>query len=242
MITTKAIGRITNKIADAEKLVIRGFHEKAIETEPSFTDRLLGAIEMAFGENGFESDGYRIRVRTLRDRGKGAPEHEFGADFVSVLDINIPNYSLSKGFLVQAKIAGKEEFQISGQGNYPLQIRLPEKEKSRLTIQCEQMLSISPDSYIFVYSQNGIYVVPATTAVNIVSDGTPRKIYAKTLKQFYKDHMMSFIGDRKIDAYDDETLRSRRDIVFANSGMLIQIRNENPPKEKPSMFSFIELD
>lgn len=232
------MGSIANKIFDAEQIVVSGLREKEIETEPSLTDRFLGAVKMTFHDNGFVTQGYRIRVRTLRDRGNNAPEHEFGPDFVSILDINIPNYSLSKGFLVQAKLAGKEEFQIIGKGNYPVQIRLPAKGKSRLVTQCEQMLNITPDSFIFVYSEIGIYVVPAITIVSIASNGTPEKTHAKTLKQFYRDHIMSFIGDKKINAFDDHMLRLQRDTTSANSAMLLQMREE---ADERSRFSLVEI-
>ena len=112
MIITRTVRRITDKITEAERIVTDDFKEGAIETEPSLTDRFLGAVKMSFGENGFRAEGYQINVRTLGDRGRNAPEHEFGADFVCILDINIPNYNLSKGFLAQAKIAVKKKLKL----------------------------------------------------------------------------------------------------------------------------------
>ena len=119
MVITGIINSITEKISSAEKTTIRHLSEQAIETEPSLTDRFLGAIDNVFESNGFETNGFLIKSRTLRDRGRNAPEHEFGPDFISVLNINISSYSLSKGFLVQAKLAGKEEISIIERKPYP---------------------------------------------------------------------------------------------------------------------------
>jgi hypothetical protein len=244
MIENKTIGNIVSKISNAEKIVVKGLIEKKIETEPSLTDRFLGAIEYVFGENGFESQGYTINARTLRDRGRNAPEHEFGADFVSVLNINLPNYALSKGFLVQAKLAGKEEFQVTEKKDYPLQIRVPKystAKKPRLLIQCEQMLNITPHSYVFVYSEIGIYVVSALNLISITNDGLTREIYAKTVKQFYRDHFRCFAGDKALTAHDDDTLISCRNINFSKDAVLIQIQKQSQENKNRSRFSLVRI-
>lgn len=245
MVITGIINSITEKISTAERTAIRHLSEQAIETEPSLTDRFLGAIDNIFEANGFEANGFLIKSRTLRDRGRNAPEHEFGPDFISVLNINISNYSLSKGFLVQAKLAGKEEINIIDKKPYPeVQVYFPSnkaKNNSRLLTQCEQMLNITPDSFVFVYSTFGIYVVPASTFASIKSTSSPQSVYSKTLERFYKDFLMSYIGDRRLNAYDDETLRRLSSQTFSNSAMLVDVSEVPKPNETPNRFSSIDL-
>jgi len=240
MIFTGTVQRVVATLEAAEGMTIRSFQEGRIETEPTFTDRFLGAVEMAFGETVRVRD-YKFKARTLRDRGPGAPENEFGADLCGVLDIDIEHFKLSKGFLAQAKIAGKEEVSITKEpldalnvqvtrenSDYPkVQVRLsgkPNDKKPRLLTQCEHMLEITPDSYVFIYSLEGILVVPASTITNMSFERKPQPVYSKTLSQFFRDFLMSFIGDLRLKAYDDETLRELRNSTRANTALLLQMR------------------
>lgn len=84
----KNFGKLISK---AEQRIIEVYKNGRIETEPSITVRFLNEIERIFGENG-EINGIVFSARTLRDRGRKAPEHIYGADFCGVLDINLENY------------------------------------------------------------------------------------------------------------------------------------------------------
>lgn len=228
MVVNSAMRRIMTAVESAEHVATRGLDEGRIETEPTLTDRFLGALEEAFG-NGIEADGYFMRVRTLRDRGPNAPEREFGADIVSVLRVALPEYEISKGFLAQAKMANKEG--ITFKSNYKKFPDIFFKQATRaletpnsLYMQCRQMLAISPDSYLFVYSNIGIYVIPATTIVSIAPDGEPHKIYMKTLRWFMEDFIRSFIGDWRLKAYDDKSLRELRDLNLSNSALMFELQ------------------
>jgi len=226
MIVTPAYQRFLAAVEATEHNAIRGLTEGAIETEPAFTDRLLGALEVAF-EAGLECDGYTLRVRTLRDRGPDAPEREFGADLVSVLHVNTGGFKISKGFLAQAKMAGKDGITVDGRNRrYPDVYLNLGKSSERLVMQCKQMLLISPDSFVFIYSHLGVYVVPASTVVSTAADGTPRKVNMKTLRWFMEDYLRSFIGDLRLRAFDDGTLRGLRDMTLANYGVLFEMLAE----------------
>lgn len=223
MIITPAFQRILTAVESAEHNAIRGFSQGSIETEPTLTDRLLGAIEVAF-EQGLECEGYSIRVRTLRDRGPNCPEKEFGADLISVLHVDVKGFSISKGFLAQAKISGKEGIIVNGSGKrYPdVYLKLNESS-SRLITQCKQMLWISPDSYVFIYTKMGIYVIPASTVVSVAKDNIQKKVNMKTLRWFMEDYLRSFIGDLRLQAFDDATLRNLREITSSNYGLFIEM-------------------
>ena len=227
MIVTPAFHRILTAVEAAEHSVIRGLHEKRIETEPTLTDRFLGAVEIAF-DKGLECEGYQIRVRTLRDRGPNAPEAEFGADLASVLHIATKEYRITKGFLAQAKFANKEGIYLNGSGRrYPdISLKLGSASK-RMVNQCRQMLLITPESYVFIYSEFGIFVIPASTVVSLVQDGNSYRVNMKTLRWFMEDYLRSFIGDLGLSAYDDNTFRELRDTTFSNYALMVEMSGQS---------------
>ena len=71
-------------VESAERLAVLGLTDGTVETEPTLTDRFLGGLQHAVSNDGLRMQGYRMRLRTLRDRGPNAPEREFGADLASI--------------------------------------------------------------------------------------------------------------------------------------------------------------
>ena len=88
-----------------------------------------------------------------------------------------------------------------------------------LFAQCESMLSITPDSFVFVYSSDGIFVLPAISVVSLEVGGRPLNIYSKSLRHFMQDFLQCFLGDPLVSAVDDDTLRRVR--VRAGSAMML---------------------
>ena len=82
------------RIEKAARRVLRSYQDGVIEHEPTFTDRLLGSIEEAMED--FSVKGVRWRSKTLTFQGPHAQETQYGADFVGVLNIRIPGYSVTK--------------------------------------------------------------------------------------------------------------------------------------------------
>jgi hypothetical protein len=232
LIITGSISRALIAIEAAENNAIQGLEQGLIETEPSFTDRLLGGMEVAFsaGNKGLRADRFDLKLRTLRDRGANAPEREFGADLVCVFDSNIKGCILSKGLLVQAKKAGSGGVTISpGNHRYPeICVAISKRDPScpnSLFAQCQAMLSITADSFVFVYCSDGIFVVPAISIVSLEVGGRPLNIYAKRLRYFMMDFMQCFLGDALISAVDDDSLRKARERVRARSAMMLTIQD-----------------
>ena len=91
-----------SRIADAAVEAADAFRQGRVEQEPALTDRMLGRIEQIM--DGFESRGIRWTAKTLTDRGPGAQERLYGADFVGVLQVSLPSYAVKKGFLAEAKL------------------------------------------------------------------------------------------------------------------------------------------
>jgi hypothetical protein len=92
-----------------------------------------------------------------------------------------------------------------------------------LVPQCKRMLLISPDSYVFVYTSHGILVASANTIAHLTADGAFHGVYVKTLRQFFRDFFMSFIGDYRLNAWDDDTLRGLQATAVANSAFMLTL-------------------
>ena len=59
------------------------------------------------------------------------------------------------------------------------------------------MLSITPDSFVVVYSKRGFVVVPASSIQGLK---TRDEIYGKPIDRFFKEFLMCFIGDHRFKA------------------------------------------
>jgi hypothetical protein len=210
-------------ISEAERRIIEGIKDGRIETETSITDRFLNEIERTFDEYRERENDVRFRARTLRDRGRNAPEYEFGADFCGVLDIHFRFFRQSKGFLSQAK---REGYGISIQRGFFGATTVgfsKNNEFQRLNKQVEKMLSITPDSFVIVYDIKGFVVVPASSIKGL--NGNSR-LYGKTVDRFFKEFLMCFIGDPRLKAYDDKSLERMKEETNARTAIIFQLHEE----------------
>jgi len=206
-------------ISEAEKRIIKGIEDGRIETEPSTTDRFLNELERIFEQQG-EKENIVFRARTLRDRGPHAPEHGFGADFCGVLDIRFRDFKQTKGFLSQAKM---EKHGILVQKGFMGATTVSfsyGNEFERLNEQADKMLSVTPDSFIIIYSSKRFVVIPASSIKGLARSG---KLYAKPIDHFFKEYLMCFIGDPRLKAYDDHSLESLRIETNARTAIMFQI-------------------
>lgn len=212
---------------------VEALREGRVEHEPAMTDRMLGTIEeivnhashtrdeanravlpsdsdtgQTVGELPDLNEDVRVRwhAKTLTDRGRGSQESIFGADFAGVLDIQLDDYKVSKGFLAQAKL-----IRAGGRIN-----------RKDLVKQCEQMLGLSPASYVFLYSKRGVRVVPAVAIVG--ASGYHNDCYDRSAKRFFEEHLACFIGDGALNVAGPEGLESLRERATARSALLIQGR------------------
>lgn len=181
-------------LAEAANRTVDALVDRRIEQEPAFTDRMLGRIEEAMTD--YEVKGVRWTAKTLTDHGRGSQEKKYGADFIGVLDINLPDFKVKKGFLAQSKLIEP--------GAYMNLI-----EYVRMQKQCDKMLSLTPDSFLFLYSLSGIYVIPAI-AVMSANPCNPHDLYARSISRFYEEHFQSFIGDRALSSPSIDVLEGIR--------------------------------
>lgn len=65
--------------------------------------------------------------------------------------------------------------------------------------QVKKMLRITPDSFVFVYSSEGIFTVPV---LSINGSNNQALLYGKQLIPFFQEFFTCFIGDKKLRAFD----------------------------------------
>ena len=178
--------------SDAADIAREAYAEGRIEHEPEITDRMLGAIESCL--NYTQVNGLVWQAKTFTSRGRNAQETQYGADFMGVLDVDLPNYKVTKGFLAQAKRLERDQPVYS-------------KARNQMTSQCEAMLSRTCESFLFVYSREEFGVVPAVAV--LASNGVnPWGLYPKAISTFFELHFESFIGDPRISAPNEDGLRA----------------------------------
>jgi len=219
MIAIGIVREFGRLIEIAESEILEGIEDGRIETEPSITDRFIDRIESILNQHrGFE--GVVFRARTLRDRGANAPEAKFGADFCGVLNIKVEGFKQSKGFLSQAKMERNGIMVNRGRRGLII-VDFPQNtEIERLDGQIDNMLAITPDSFVIIYSNEGFVVVPAF-AVRGLKTGAA--VYGKPVGRFFKEYLMCFIGDHRLKAYDDQTLENLRTRTRSRTAILLHV-------------------
>jgi len=202
-----AVREAAKHIAGAINRSVEALRDGRVEQEPAMTDRMLGKIEESL-------DNYRVNgivwsAKTLTDRGPGTQENRYGADFMGVLNITLPDFHVAKGFLAQAKLVRPHE-----------RIKLKE-----LRGQCEKMLELSPDSFVFLYSLDDVRVVPALSVLS--SNVDPTELYYRSAQRFFEDHFECFIGDRNISVPNSDTLKNLASKFEARRTILLQARDDH---------------
>lgn len=198
MIREKRMIRSTvRRIAAAAELSVADLKEGLVEQEPHLTDRMLGRIAQSI--DGYKTKGVVWSAKTLTDHGPNTQEKEYGADFVGVLEMDIPGYKVRKGFLAQSKLVKA--------------VRMRRDEFRRMIGQCQQMLDLSPASFVFYQSFDGIRVIPSVAVVAASGPEVvfnPDGLYSRRLSTFYEEHFECFIGDRRISEPTKEILAELR--------------------------------
>lgn len=196
------VREVAREISAAANNAFKAYVEDRMAEEPQITERILGAIEERIKNKTIESaqrsvswQAYSLRTSS----GYAAEEKRHGADFMGVLDIDLPDYEVKKGFLVQAKKSEPYD---------PFSLR----EWCRLIHQCETMLERTPDSFVFVYSRSeGIRIFPAVSVLGCMSKDIFFDLYHHSVQRFFEDHIKCFIGDQRLNSPKIRTLDALAD-------------------------------
>lgn len=196
------VREVADEIAGAIRRAVEALREGRVEQEPAMTDRMIGAIEETLRD--FKARGVQWGAKTLTDRGPGSQESKCGADFMGVLNISLPDFSVTKGFLAQAKLIRNGS---AGDVN-------------ELKRQCDKMLNLTPASFVFLYSRDDVWVVPAISVIGANVD--PVGLYGRSAKRFFEEHLECFIGDRNISSPTPMALDDLRRRFDARSAILLE--------------------
>jgi len=171
--------------------VIRGWSDNWVSDEHNITTNLFTRLEEQM--KNISVNGLRLKVKYYAPQGPRSEEKRTGADIGVVLDVNLPGFTIKKAFLAQAKrcpVAKKDRL-----------CELTGCLQSKLLSQCQDMLRITPDSFVFIYYRQGVLVVPASSIEAICGKLNRKrqdKVYSKKLGSFFEEFLKSFIGDTRI--------------------------------------------
>lgn len=207
----EVFGRVATDIAEEDAV-----HENPIsgqltgrvkESLHSFrTPHILWSLDAAKPDEGRAG----LRTRQLTSQGYGSEEAPLGADIIFCLDIETSTYSVQKGFLAQAKVL-------------PYRSLLKTDVAIELRKQCRKMLSVTPASMVFLYSANGIHVVPATA----VAASTTRDIYSLPtydVGTLFYDFAICWFGDPTITSTDKASLENLKRVAGVREALLFKGR------------------
>lgn len=195
----------SQKLAQATKRVCEDYKVGDVEYEEPFSDQLCGRLKETLvdfqsphidwqADVATEGRGRgRLRGRTLK---KTTEEPLFGADIVMTIDVDTPEYKTRKGFLVQSK-----RLEV-GQA-------IASSEHKRLVDQCEKMLRVTPASMVFLYSVNGVAVLPAT-AVLATQHRRLNEVATYEIEWLFHDFAICWFGDPLLQATDSLSLEGLR--------------------------------
>lgn len=188
---TNTVRDVARQIDEAVSLTIQDGQNSLTEQEPAFTERLITRIQDRI--DGKIIRGIQWKAKTLTDRGSGAQEKRFGADFLGVLNIDLKDFRVAKGFLAQAKKIRRAD------------PPMPTREYDDMRVQCDKMLKVTPDSFVFLYDNAGVEIVPASS-VAAAMRCNPHELYSKTITGFFINYLECFIGDPRIQVPHIEQL------------------------------------
>lgn len=190
-IIKKISGEISAAAENAVNTVFRDYSDTK-GREEEMTAQIRGEINRHLLKNiseklnGQEINGCKIEIATF----KKMQESKVGADLAGIVTIVNGTSSVSKAFLAQAKV---------GQGyNHGGQEFARAKNRDVLR-QANDMLNLSSDSFVFIYSPKGIFCIPAFQIVlgNSNTIDTAKYPY-HSFGTFFEEFFKCFIGDHKI--------------------------------------------
>jgi hypothetical protein len=215
-------------INEAVEATARDFAVDDVAGEEDFTGQLLGrckatmehldtpgtywrvAATIQEREDGPPIPSVRFSARQTVSKGPSSEESWSGADLLMVLEIKTDDYEIRKGVLVQAKRLEHGE-------------KLTARDARRLREQCKGMLDLTADSFVFVYSTEGVTTLSATAVEGSKRDDLHSlEQWPNSTIVFFMDFLKCWTGDSRLKATDHESLAVLRALSRARNAMLIK--------------------
>ena len=189
-----AMRKAAHVAADATKAAMREMAAGNVTDEDDVTGVLIG--ELNANLRGYIG-GLIWSAKIMRHRrGIAAEEKAIGADILLHISARGIGREYDKGVLIQSKKVSRGEL-------------LSKSELERLQGQCEDMLSLSPASFVFDYSVSGVRAASA----NKISNTDARNLYEHcelTAFRFFFDFFRCTTGDRDVNAAMVEKIMAKR--------------------------------
>ena len=179
-----AFSSAATRVNSAAKKTTEDYAKGYIPDEPDFTATLVTRIKDFLSD--YSKGGISWTAKILSSHGPNTEEARFGADLLGALNLDLPGYSVRKGFLAQAKRQDQGKPMRSA-------------EWRRMQGQCNTMLKFTSESYVFVYALDNVFVVPAISVMACSNVEDLHTLHPKPLSRFYKEHFTCFVGDGRID-------------------------------------------
>jgi len=217
------VTRFGQIVYEAEGIISEAISAGRVPDEPSITNRFLQELESTINRTN-PIRGVQLLATTMSSLGRNTQESHVGADYLAVINIDIPGMTISKGFLCQAKREGKS---VNINRVTPRRMSVGfnnSTELHRLQQQVTKMLNVTPDSFVCIYSSDGFAFVPAVSVhgLNYSNDGN--RVYAKNTRLFFSEFLMCFIGDTNLGARDDANLNVLAEQTRSRFALMIQIK------------------
>ena len=180
---------------------------RTVDDEDDFTSRMADRIERRLDGVFVGGMKWKAITRKFPWRGPRSEEHRFGADLGLVLRMSGRGFDVTKGYLIQAK-----KFEFKG--------GLPFGKGDRVFGQCKDMLKITQEAYVWIYSRSGISILRAGSMVETDPSRIPA-MRRQTLYGFLMRAFMSWNGDYRLGDLGKQSLEMMAEEFPAKQAILI---------------------
>lgn len=201
------IGQIVSDTDDLCSRIGRSVHD-----EDDFTSRMADRIERSIDGMLVGGMKWEIITRKLPWRGPKSEESRFGADLGLALRMSGRGFDVTKGYLIQAKMVEALEFEVL---EYP-----PFGKGDRVFAQCKDMLKITQEAYVWLYSETGISILRAGSMVKTDPSRISR-MRRQSLHGFMIRAFMSWNGDYRLGDLGKQSLESMMEEYSVKQAILI---------------------
>jgi hypothetical protein len=216
--TRELLDSVEAAVAGAVRVTLSEVQSDEAETEPSVTDRLAARIKDRLAL----IPGVDASVRTLRDRGRGAAEKEFGADLLVVVKVHDDGDTVTKGLFAQAKW-DQDGLSIDAAdppgGEQPVMVRAV---SDNLRKQCVDMLRVSDESVVLLYGTDEAVTVRASAVIAPSAIGT--RLPGAPLPGLIRSMAECTRGDTAIGDVTSATLRQVLQDRSVRTGLLVDVQ------------------
>lgn len=182
----------------AVSATMRKYADGLVTDEDDITGVLIGQLDAAFDQN---IGGIFWSSTILRHRsGTAAQEKKVGADMLIHVSITTPQLTYSKGVLIQSKRVDDG-------------IEMTASSHRELLSQCNKMLDVTPDAFVFNYTKSGVRCASA----NMITGSRSRALNEScnlTSYRFFLELFRCTTGDRRITSANFDDLQIPQGIAI----------------------------